>query len=585
MSTFATDKAVPQLKEAAQLIAQGRREEGTLIYKEIAQRAGNDVALLIELGHFCLGVNALDQAIEHYLAAVEQEPHNAHYLGFLGVAYQRDERPEEAFDVLNRAIAINSEIPSVLNSLGLVYVTRSDFVQASEQFERAVALKPSEPSFRINYAMSLKQLNEHEEALKQAQKAVKRDPANPEAQYLVGRILTELGRNDDAIRHFEKIIRDHKTFGEAYDLLARIKKFTAADTPFIRRTEKVLKAGMPPEQRYAVHYALGKMHDDRKEWDQAFEHFRQANLLQKKPFDIEFERKRFVRTKKIFDESLLERFRAFGHSSAQPVFIVGMPRSGTTLMAQMIASHPRGASADELLEFPRIAELISPSDDLRRYASATRRNLTPENIRDYAEQYLRVLRQGREGADRIVDKLPGNLYYLGHISILFPNATIIHALRHPLDTCLSCYFQNFAVLRWANDLKVIAEVYRRQRDAMAHWQRLLPAGKIVEVQYERLIEEPETEGRRMIEACGLEWDESLLQFHRSESVVKTASLWQVRQPIYRTSRMRWKHYARHVGGLADALSDYLQQDREDLKAYGIDLAGASRMAWLKRLTG
>lgn len=585
MRAFTTNEALAQIQSAAQLLRKGRRSEALLNYEDVAQAEGNSAAVHLELGHFCSQLRALDQAIEHYKVAVQREPENAYYLGFLGVAYQQDGQLEEALDTLQRTMAINPDIPTVLNSLGLVYLARNNYIQAKAQLERATQLKPGDVTFRINYAVSLKHLDKHEEALEQAQKAVKQDPVNPYGHYVLGRILTESGRTDEAIRHFERTIRHHKAFGAAYDLLARIRKFTPADRPFIEKTEKTLGVGMPPDQRYAVHYALGKMYDDCGEWNKAFDHFRQANLLQKKPFDANVERRRFGKLKKAFDASALQRFGSFGHPSAQPVFIVGMPRSGTTLIEQMIASHPRGAGGDELQEMPRIAELLSPGDDSRRYASAMHGKLTPENIRRYAEQYLSVLRQGRESADRIVDKLPGNFFYLGLISILFPNATIIHAVRHPLDTCLSCYFQNFAQIQWANDFKLIAEIYRCYREVMAYWERVLPDGKILEVSYERVVESPEAQGRRLIEACGLEWDAGLLRFHEQERVVKTASVWQVRQPIYRSSRMRWKNYIPHLRELAFGLSDFLQDDREDLKAHGIDLPVGAGGRWLRRLIG
>lgn len=584
MNTPATNTPLAQIQKAAQHVRKGRRAEGLAIYEEVAQRAGDDAAVRIQLGHFCSELRAFDQAIEHYAVAVEQEPDNAHSLGFLGVAYQQNGQSKEALDVLNRAMAIDAELPSVLNCLGVIHLERDDYGQARAHLERATRLKPGDASIRANYATSLMHLNEHEEALKQAQKAVKQDPANWYGHYIVGNILTESGRTDEAIRHFEKTIREYRTFGAAYDLLARIRKFTAADRPFIEKTERVLKAGMPPEQRYSVHYALGKMYDDCREWDKAFEHFRQANLLKKKPFDAHGERKAFRHKKKAYDAAALERYRCLGHPSKQPVFIVGMPRSGTTLMEQMIATHPRAAGANELQEIPRIADLVSPSDDLRRFVRATHANLTPDNITEYAERYLGVLRQGREAADRIVDKLPGNFFYLGLISILFPNATIIHAVRHPLDTCLSCYFQNFTQLRWTNDFKVIAEMYRCYREVMAYWECVLPDGKILDVRYERLIEDPEAEGRRMIEHCGLEWDSSLLRFHEQKRVVKTASFWQVRQPIYRSSKMRWMNYAGHLEELANELSDYLQDERQDLKDHGIDLP-ASGTRWMKKLIG
>jgi tetratricopeptide (TPR) repeat protein len=469
----------------------------------------------------------------------------------------------------------------VLNGLGVLYMERGDYARAKGHLLRSVQLKPSDANAQTNLAITLQHLNEHEEGLQHARKAIKLEPVNADAHYALAHILTQMGRVDEALRHCEKTIQQHRTFGEAYDLLARMRKFTGADKPFIAKTESVLESGMPAKQRYAVHYALGKMYDDCGEWDNAFAHFEKANLLKKKPFDFEHEKKVARLVGKAFDRPTLERYRAFGHATQQPVFIVGMPRSGTTLMEQMIASHPRAAGADELSELPRIARLVSPDDDLRRLVSRTRAELTPANIEAHAASYLSVLRQGREAAERVVDKQPGNFFHLGLISILFPNATIIHAVRNPLDTCLSCYFQNFATIAWANDLKLIADMYRLYRETMAYWERVLPAGKILEVHYERLIEDPATEGRRMLEGCGLEWDDSRLLFYEQNRVVKTASVWQARQPIYRSSHERWKRYAAHLGELPVALADYLQRERQALRGYGIEVGGS--LGWLHRL--
>jgi hypothetical protein len=362
-----------------------------------------------------------------------------------------------------------------------------------------------------------------------------------------------------------------------------MKKFTPADQAFIDKTEKVLQLGMPAKERACVHFALGKIYDDCGEWDKAFEHFRQANLLQKKNYDMKRARQQFKQMKKVFDSPTLQKYRELGHASEQPVFIVGMPRSGTTLMEHMIASHPRAGGAGELPEIPRISRLILPEDGQRHSAAKVRAKLTQENIAAYAEDYLGVLRQGTKDADRIVDKLPGNVFYLGLISILFPNATIIHAIRNPLDTCLSCYFQNFTNVRWANDVAIIGDIYGLYREVIAYWQDVLPDGKIIDVHYEQLIEDPELHGRRMLEACGLDWNSENLDFYKKEKVVKTASLWQVRQPIYQSSKMRWKNYASNAAQFASALSDYLQDDREALDDHAISLAAPSGSSWWNKL--
>lgn len=583
MNATASKRLIGDLQKANQAARAGRRAEASLIYDEVLRQARDDVPLHVEMGRLCSNMEQFDKAIEHYSVAVGQEPENAQFLGFLGVAYQQNRQPEEAFPILVRANEKDAAMPSVLHALGIIYMSRSDYIQAKEYLQKAERLKSSDGHVRTNLANTLSNLNEHDQALKHAEKAVKLSPTDPVAHYTLGRILTDLGRMDEAIRRFEKTIRQHKTFGGAYDLLARMKKFTSADQAFIERTENILRQGMPAHDRRCVHFALGKMYDDCKEWEQAFEHYRQANLLQKKPFDAKHEKQQFKKMKKLFDAASIGRYRGFGHPSRVPVFIVGMPRSGTTLMERIISSHPRAAGAGELPEFPNISQLAAPSDNLSQYIAKARENFTKDNLHRLSERYLYVLQQGREGADRVVDKLPGNFFHVGMIATLFPNATIIHARRHPLDIGLSCYFQNFTDIRWANDFKTIGEIHSFTDEVMDYWRQVLPDGAITEVIYEDLVEDTATQGQRLLEACGLTWDEKSLDFHREEGVVKTASFWQARQPIYRTSKMRWMNYAVHLGDLADALTGATQQDLTAWQEKGVPVAAKSGVGLLKKL--
>lgn len=583
MNVTASKRLFGDLQKANQAVNAGRRAEALLIYDEVLRKATDDIPLHVEMGHLCSNMEQFDKAIEHYSVAVRQDPENAQFLGFLGVAYQQNGQPDEALPILDRAMEKDVEMPAVLHALGIIYMSHSDYVKAKNYLQKAERLKPSDGHVRTNLATTLSHLNEHDPALKHAEKAVKLSPTDPIAHYTLGRILTDLGKMDEAIRRFEKTIRQHKTFGGAYDLLARMKKFTSADQAFIDRTENVLRQGMPARDRRCVHFALGKMYDDCKEWEKAFEHYRQANLLQKKPFDTKHEKQQFKKMKKIFNASSVERHREFGHQSQVPVFIVGMPRSGTTLMERIIASHPLAAGAGELPEFPNVSKVAAPSDNLNQYVAKTQENLTQENLLKLANRYLHVLQQGREDADRVVDKLPGNFFHVGMIATLFPNATIIHARRHPLDTGLSCYFQNFTDVRWANDFNTIGEVHSFTDEVMDYWRHVLPDGAITDVMYEDLVEDTATQGQRLLEACGLTWDEKSLEFHREEGVVKTASFWQARQPIYRTSRMRWMNYATHLGELADALTGATEQDLRAWQEKGVAVSAKSGIGLLKKL--
>ncbi len=568
-------KAVGHLKS-------GRRPDALLIYHDVTQNAGSSGPVQFALGQLCEQFGDVDQAITHFDVAVENEPDTPQYQSALGIAYINSGNSRQALEVLERALELDSEATPVLHGLGVCYMRRGDYERAADYLERARDSNRSDASVLTNLATCLANLNRHDEALTHAQRAVRINDSDPNTHLVLSNTLTEIGQIDDAVKHLEKTIRQHRTFGVAYDLLARTKKFSSADNAFIKNTEKMLNQGMPAQQRSCLLFALGKMHDDCGQYDDAFEYFRQANLLQGVDNDPGRDVGLLKAMKKAFNASTIPSFAALGHSSDQPVFIVGMPRSGTTLMERIIASHSRGAGSGELPALPRIAEEVFPPQQWRKAGAWANTQLTAENIGTHAEHYLGVLRQGQPDAARIVDKMPSNFFFVGLIASIFPNATIIHAIRHPLDTCLSCYFQNFSEISWARSIESIAQRYSLYRETMKYWHAELPEGKILDVHYEQLVDDPENQARRMIEACGLDWESSVLEFFRTKSVVKTASVAQTRQPIYKSSKARWMNYSPHVGELADGLAEFLQEDKSVLADHGVQLAAPSAMSKLKR---
>ena len=583
MNESEAGKLIAEIQQAARQLAKGRRSEALVAYHDICERAVGLHAAQFQLGQLCEQIGDIDQAVTHYSAAVEQVPDNPSYVGILGIALLHAGAPDKARAILESALEIDSARVEVQHGLGVYHMQRADHERAIPYLERAAELKPSEAGIHVNLAITLLGLNRHDEALGHIRKALKLDDSNAIAHVTLCDILSQTGDLDGAEKHLEQALRKHPGFGRLYDQLARIKKFTEQDKPFIRKAEKVLDRGMPPSERCSLLYALGKMHDDCGRYDEAFAFYEQANVLQKTSYDVAADEALRKAICKAFTGQTMEALAGRGDPSTQPVFIVGMPRSGTTLMERIIASHPRAAGAGELPAMARIADAVLPPGERRKAAGRVQSVLTADALRDHAAGYLEILKQGRESAERIVDKMPGNFLYLGLIKALFPNATLIHAMRNPLDACLSCFFQNFTSVRWANDLDVISQVYATYQKMMAHWRKVLPAGSIVDVPYEELVEDPENHARRMIDACGLQWDPSVLEFFSSEGVVRTASIAQSRQPIYKTSRMRWINYAPHLESLVAGLAAYLEDDRALLEQHGIELPGAS--GWLKRLIG
>ncbi len=575
-------KLIGEIQEASALLRNDRRGEALVIYHDVKARTGQHPGVESQLGALCEEFGDIDQAVLHYEIVVEQLPDSAESHTMLGVAYLNAQEFEKAKGALEKAHEINPDIAEVNHGLGVYHMQRSDYESAVTHLERACEIKPRDVAARINLAMSLTYLNHHEPALKHIERARRHDKKNPEAQMAHSDILAQTGDIEAAIQLSGSVLQNNPTIGRAYDHYARLKKFSESDKPFIKRAETVLKKGMPPRERANLLYSLGKMYDDLGDYDAAFSFFSKGNLLRKSGYDLKRDERFRRAVNKAFNRQSVADFAEFGHPTEEPVFVVGMPRSGTTLMERIIASHPQGAGSGELSEIPAIAHKIISPDSLSNPAKFVRKEFTAERSSEYATNYLDILRQGHDNPSKIVDKMPGNSRFLGLIKSLFPNATIIHARRHPLDSCLSCYFQNFEYLRWTVDLQAIGKMYTTYRKSMEYWYENLPEGSIIDVHYEELVSDPETHARRMIDACGLEWDPSVLEFYSKKGVVRTASIAQTRRKIYKTSRARWMNYAKHLGPLVAEITPYLEDGREELAEHGIDVPAPGL---LKKLFG
>ena len=576
-------KLFAEIQQASQYLNKGQRTDALLIYHDVKNLAGRHAAIQFALGQLCEQIGDIDQALTHFVVAAEESPDVPQYQCTLGIAYLNSGERVLALEALEKALELDPDMFDVQHGLGVYYMRQNDYETAVGYLERACEMNRSDSSVRTNLAATLTRLNRHDEALSHSRKATRLNGSDPGTHLALCFTLSEVGEMDEAVRHLEQTVRQHKGFGLAYDLLARIKKFSSADEAFMKSAEKALDLGMPAKHRFCLHFALGKMNDDCGNYDKAFSHYQQANLLQRIDYDIDGDKTLLKGLKKAFTRDSLESFQAIGHPSAKPVFIVGMPRSGTTLMERIIASHPLGAGAGELPEIPHIAKEVFPPAEWRRVATKVHSRLTAETINTHAENYLNILQQGRKHAERIVDKAPSNFYFVGLIASLFPNATIINPIRNPLDVGLSCYFQSFSDMPWACDMGTIVTVSSLYREAMEYWHQVLPEGRILDVQYEQLVDDPEGQARRMLDACGLEWDDTVLEFFRKKSVVKTASVAQTRQPIYKSSKARWMKYASHIDELAAGLSEYLQDDAELLAEHGIKLPAPSALSKFKRM--
>jgi tetratricopeptide (TPR) repeat protein len=430
------------------------------------------------------------------------------------------------------------------------------------------------------------QMFDHEGARDSFEKAVALDPESAGAISHLACANVDFGDIENAIDQFQRSIAIDPSRAETHFRYTRSKRFQAnADSDkYVRQLQKQLS--LADQSAHRVHYASQKIHfnfalakvfDDRGDYDQAWKHYDRANRTkagephsQDKHPPTKVQRHPPFRdmvgaTMDFFTPDFFERHREIGNSSRAPIFIIGMPRSGTTLTEQIVSSHPEVAGAGELMYIDQIRQEIlrenttaggGRAPDARLYPGVLEKAQGTDLLR-HADFYLQQLDRFRTSQLRVTDKMPTNFLHLGLIAMLFPGATVIHCRRHPMDVLVSCYCQNLNTPFC--DLEQMVDYHRHYRRLMAHWQRVLPI-KIHTNDYESLVNDPEVHTREMIRHCGLDWSDDCLQFQSNNRAVHTPSKWQVRQPMYRSSVEKWRRFEKHLAPVAERIASEMDAE-------------------------
>lgn len=513
-----------------------------------------------ELSELCLFFSEIKTAILLLQKAIANKSDEPVFHELLGRCLIKESHYETAKNHFQKAIDINPTLDNSWMHLGLTRIETGELSLALEALQCAITLSPTNSDAHRIIARCYHTMGRTQEFINHALKSIEYNPHTTHLTFLhyaIGRSYSELGENPQAIEHFGKAIESNPQYGIAYHGLAQIKKFTVEDQKFIEMAKQVLEGALATKDRVFINFALGKAFDDLKTWDMAFEHYRQGNTF-RKPTRIELPPyEMFENYKKIFTTNKPEKKPPPANESTKPIFIVGMPRSGSTLIEQILSAHPLVATAGELPDIYNISQTIfssqNQSDFPHQLQQATKTNL----CEDLKVNYLNLLQKKQPDAAYIIDKEPSNYKRLGLIHFLFPDSIIIHTTRHPLDTGLSCYFQPFDTIFWSTDLVSIAKEYCFYRDVMDYWKQVLPINKIIDISYEQLLTHPEDTIQNLLESCGLEWHDDCLKFDQRAGTVRTSSLAQVRQPLYQSSRQRWVNYAGHLKPLASGVRPYL----------------------------
>ena len=432
---------------------------------------------------------------------------------------------------------------------------RGDLAQAETLCRQAIALNPAIAEAHNALGVILWNNGAVAEAVASYGEALRLAPQRANVHHNLGHAYRDLGQFDQARQEYAAALRLNPQDVKPYYSLSVIQHFTPADQATVNNLEAVAaRDDLPAIEHRQMHLALGKVYDDLGQFDRAFSHFHEANEIVRPGFDRTPFLRLVERMEAWFPKS---RFTAGGNSgnpSQLPIFIVGMPRSGTTLVEQIIASHPQVYGCGELTDVDSLANELWGDRLWQPSVPPPPSGLEAKRLAPLAEAYLQRRRAVCGDALRITGKMPSNYFHLGLIALLFPQARVIHCRRDPLDTCLSCFFTNFQTSpAYHYRLEDLGFYYRLYLRLMEHWRTVLPLA-MLEVDYEDLVGRPEELSRKMIDFCGLPWDDHCLRYHENRRPVQTSSVWQVRQPIYRTSIDRWKHYIKHLEPLLRALA-------------------------------
>jgi tetratricopeptide (TPR) repeat protein len=506
------------------------------------------------LGKILLRVGRFDEAARSCRRAITISPGFAEAHNSLGNALIGLAHPQGAITSFQSALEINPDLAAAHANLARALRSIGRLDEAVAGFRRALALEPELVLAHTELATALRLQRRSGEAEQSCRLALQLNPECAAAYVVLAELRADAGLFAEAEEFFKRAIAIDPALPEAWAGLTRLRRMTPEDESSLAAMQRLVDQGMPPERELMLRYAIGKYFDDTGDFERAFGNYRRANELARgcgPAHDRDSLSGTIDRIIRWYDGPWVNRPRATVQRSALPVLIVGMLRSGTTLVEQVLASHPQVFGAGELTFWSESAagERSNTVD-----GDLTALGVSDASLADLGDRYLQTLRQLSPDALRVVDKLPTNFLFLGLIHAALPGARIIHLRRHPLDTCVSIYFQHFeAANTYTNDLGDLAHYYGEYRRLMAHWRSVLPRDVILEVPYEGLVADLPTWTRRMLEFIGVSWDARCLDFERTPRPVVTASKWQVRQKLFASSVGRWRHYERFVPQLMPLL--------------------------------
>jgi len=526
---FALSTQHPELVEAVKLLRGGKLGKAERIVRELLKQYPTDVSAIRVLADIGIKVGQL----------------------------------KDARNLLERCLELAPDFHAARHSYALVLIRLHKPESALLEAEKLLSLEPNNPNFLTLKASILVRIGDHDTAIRIYEKVLKNYPNQARAQMSYGHTLKTVGRLEEAIEAYRKCIRLSPEVGEAYWSLANLKTFRFGDEDIENMRQQVTAQGGDADDQAHLAFALGKALEDRREYDESFQFYRRGNAIRR----IEHRHNPkinvldSVRQVRALDKAFFEQRKDWGCQAPDPIFVVGLPRAGSTLLEQILASHSQVEGTTELQDIIAISRKLgdrSRKNPAGKYPEILR-EMTREQFRELGESYLETTRIQRSDFPFFIDKMPNNFRHIGLIHLILPNSKIIDARRHPMGGCFSGYKQLFANGQaFTYGLEDIGKYYRDYVRLMDHWDTVLP-GRVHRVQYEDMVADTETQIRALLDYCQLDFEEQCLRFYETERAVRTPSSEQVRKPIYKEGVEQWRFYEQHLEPLKEALGPEVRQ--------------------------
>lgn len=588
-------KALRELSSA--LFGQGKGEEAVACLQRIVELDPGKSVSHFDLSGALARMGKQEEAQAALQESFRLDPKRQNL--FEAVRLQREGRPKDAEMRLREILRDDPTNATATRALGSIALEEGRYKLATRLLRNAVKLAPDYFAAWVDLSRALTEfeqmddardaiaeviklesslaypyvllgnleskVGDYEAAVTAFEAALNRQADNGGALAGLGHALKTIGRQEQAIDRYRSCVQSYPAFGEAWWSLANLKTFRFSDDEVAVMEQHVDQDKLNDETRVNINFALGKAYEDRGDYDKAFNRYDSGNNL-RRPHEVYDP----VQNEALHDQlielitpQLIAETASHADQSNDPIFIVGLPRSGSTLIEQILASHSHVDGTHELPDLPRVIRTINQWQIHGKGYPAAVPLLEPVHIKELGEQYLEATQRYRKGAPRFTDKMPNNFSLVGLLALILPNAKIVNARRHPLDSCMGSYKQLFyRGQSFTYDLVELGEYYLEYQRIMDHWHKILP-GRVLDVHYENMVANQDEETRRLIDFCDLPWEDACLRFYETERAVNTASSEQVRQPIYSKSINSWRRFESHLGHLIEVLEPLLQQLPED----------------------